>query len=499
MSKSKKSASSAARALRLLVIVLALACAAVGGVLIFGPRESASAVTLEPSGTRSPDAAAVFADGVRIQGVSVAGMTVSEAREALSSAEQSIIAQAQFVLQNDGVSATLTSADMTFAFDVDGALKEALSLTAETAKDVPLSYTADVAGARAKVEAFAQSIHKDPVDAAAAFKTDFTAKADLQAEDCFDFVEGTKGQSLDVDALMALLAEKAAAHEYEDVELPILYTDPAVTADALRAKLVKRSSAVTSFKKSPYNRADRVFNVKKAASLVNGTVLKPGDVFSMNDTLGPRTEKLGWKLAPAYVQGTTEDQAGGGVCQVSTTTYAAAVQADLTIVYRRNHSSPVHYTDMGLDATINTGSIDFKFKNSTDSNLYIVAYAVDSKDGKVPEGLTDKTVHVEIFGDPLPDAYDKITMTSEKTETLEPSGEIEYIVDTTVAPDYYKEDVKRTTGSVWQSYKHYWKDGAEVKSEPLAKSTYKAYAGHITVGINYQNTLIPTITPPPAA
>lgn len=397
------------------------------------------------------------------------------------------------MLQSGDASLTLTGAYMTLAFDEDGALKQAQLLTPNTAGDVPLSYTVDVSPARAKVEAFAQSIDTVPVDATATLKKDFKPKANLTAADCFDFADGTPGRTLDADALMTLLTEKAAAHVYGAVELPITTTQPAFTAKTLKATLVKRSSTETSFKKSPYNRADRVYNVKKAVSLVNGTVLKPGDVFSMNGTLGDRTEKLGWKLAPAYVQGTTEDQAGGGVCQVSTTTYHAVVQADLAIVYRRNHSSPVHYTDLGLDATINTGSIDFKFKNSAGSNLYIVAYAVDSKDGPVPEGLADKTVHVEIFGEPLPAAYDAITMTSEKVETLEPTGEIEYIVDTTVAPDYYKEDVKRTTGSVWQSYKHYWKDGLEVKVEPLAKSTYKAYAGHVTVGINYiAATQIPT-------
>ena len=67
-------------------------------------------------------------------------------------------------------------------------------------------------------------------------------------------------------------------------------------------------------------------------------------------------------------------------------------------------------------------------------------------------------------------------------------------MDTTVAPDYYKEEVARQSGSVWQSYKHYYKDGVEVKVEPLAKSTYRAYAGKITVGVGYYAPQIPTVT-----
>ncbi len=503
MSRRKtKSGSASTRVLRVVVILLAVACLGVGGILLFG-SDLIVPVDAEP-------VVESFAEGVSVDGVSLAGMTMDQAREALKTVEEQKTAEIQFVLNMPGGSTTLTYADMNVAFDTDAVLEQAFALgntgtrrEREQAREellaapqaFSISYTADVTPVQSKLAELAGNMRMEPSDAVAKLKETYAIKADMSPEDFLDFTPGEQGQELDEAALMETLKVRAAAHEYGVVELPILYTEPAVTVDTLKATLLnRRSEAETSFKKSPYNREDRVFNVKRAASHVNGFVLKPGETFSTNDTLGPRTYELGWKAAPAYVQGTTEDQAGGGVCQVSSTLYNAVVKADLEIVYRRNHSSPVGYVSKGLDATINTGTIDFQFKNNTEADIYIFAYTIDSADGKVPEGMTDKTVHIEIYGAPLPEEYNEIRLTSEKLETVAPKGEKEIIVDTTVAPDYYKEEVARQSGSIWQSYKHYYKDGVEVKVEPLAKSTYRAYAGKITVGVGYYAPQVPTIS-----
>ncbi|HWR22440.1 MAG TPA: VanW family protein [Feifaniaceae bacterium] len=508
MAKRKKEKSSALRrTLRAAVILLAAACLGLGGFLVY-QRVAEPAFTepdfLEPG-------AQTFAEGVSVEGVSLAGMTPEQARAALHEAERQKAAEIQFVLHAPGASVTLTSADFDVTFDTETVLGEAIALgntgtrrekDAEreallaSPREFSISYTADVSPAQPKLIELGQRVRTDPVDASAKLKEQYTVKADMVPEDFLDFTPEVNGQALDEAALLHTLQTRAEAREYGEVELPILYTEPAVTVDALKESLLsRRSVAETSFKKSPYNREDRVFNVKRAASLINGFVLKPGETFSTNDTLGPRTYELGWKAAPAYVQGATEDQAGGGVCQVSTTLYAAVVKADLEIVYRRNHSSPVGYIDRGLDATINTGTIDFQFKNNTEADIYIFAYAIDSKDGEVPKGLADKSMHVEIYGAPLGGEYDEIRLSSEKIETVSPKGEMEVVVDTTVSADYYKEEVSRQSGSVWQSYKHYYKDGQEIRKEPLAKSTYRAYAGKITVGVGYYAPQIPVIAP----
>ena len=474
----------ALRVLRGILVLLAFSCAAVGILLVLERRDYLGATTLGED--------AVFCKGVSIAGVDLGGKTRQEAMDLLRQQEQAQLAQVQFVLDTGKEAITVTAADMLVNFDTQQVIETGLALgntgtyaqqrkekeaLLEQPVDLPIQYTLDVAPLRNKLQILKQKVDTQPKNAA--------VEMDLSVEGWFRYTQGEPGRQLDVDTLMATLAQRAADRAFGQVELPLVYTQPEITVEQLQERLVKRGSAETSFARSPYNRTDRVFNVKKAAGLINGFVLKPGETFSTNDTLGPRTYELGWKPAPAYVRGATEDQAGGGVCQVSSTLYAAVVKADLEIVYRRNHSSTVGYIPRGLDATINTGTIDFQFKNNTSSDIYIFAYTVDSDDGEVPQGMDDKTVHVEVFGAPLPEAYDEIRLESEKIETLHPSQAMEVVVDTTVPSDYYKEDVKRSNGSRWQSYKVYYKNGVEINREELAESVYKAWAGKITVGVGY--------------
>jgi vancomycin resistance protein YoaR len=234
---------------------------------------------------------------------------------------------------------------------------------------------------------------------------------------------------------------------------------------------------------SPYNRSSRVANIIKAVDIINGYLLLPDSVFSANTVIGPRTYDLGWQPAPAIVRGGSEDQAGGGVCQVSTTLYNAVLKAGLEIVDRRGHSIKLSYVAGGMDATINTGTIDFVFRNNTGSNAYIFCW-VDS---------IGMEVHFEIYREAFPDTYDEIRLTSEKVETLYPSGDVLVTVDTG-KPSGYREVVqKRRNGSVYKSYRHYYKDGKEVgKPELIATTKYKAYSGEIIVGRTSLNASKPT-------
>ncbi len=238
----------------------------------------------------------------------------------------------------------------------------------------------------------------------------------------------------------------------------------------------------TSFKGSSSN---RIFNIKKGADLINGTVLSPGEVFSANDTLGVRTYSKGWKEANAYVGGTTDPQAGGGVCQLSSTLYNTAVKSDLEIVFRRNHSLPVDYISKGLDATINSvgNIIDFKFKNNTPMDLVIFSWT---------EG---KNLYFKIVRCPFEtDEYDEIRLTAEKIQTLHPEGEMEEILDETLMPGEEVVEVARRDGAIYQSYKHFYKNGTLVRTEKLDRSTYPAFDGVLRIG---PLVIGPTVSPDP--
>ncbi len=504
MARQKRRKNNAVQALRAVFIILLVGCVGLAAyLLLVKPGANGPVDMLGPSAEPEVNETATFAEGVYVANIALAGKTLDEAKQMLSAEEKKITDKVQFQLSAGDTSLTLTAVEIKLQFDTEKILQEAIALgnvgnkrerdqareeLLANPKRFDISYEVDTSGAEAKVAELAERVRKAPVDA--------SVTMDMTVEGFFAYAEGAPGEELDGGALLASLKERAQAGQFGVVELPILYEESEITIDKLKSSLIRRGAAETSFAKSPYNREDRVYNVKKAAGMVNGFCLKPGEVFSTNNTLGDRTYALGWKPAPAIVRGSTEDQAGGGVCQVSSTLYNAVVKADLEIVTRRNHSSSVSYVPRGLDATINTGTIDFQFKNNTASDIYIFAYTFDKNDGKVPEGQTDKTVHVEIYGEALPDEYDKITLTSEKIETLEPAGQMEVIVDNTKAWDYYEEQTARKNGSVYQSYKHYFKGDKEVKVEPLAKSTYAAYAGTIIVGPGYYSTPVIPATQP---
>jgi hypothetical protein len=196
-----------------------------------------------------------------------------------------------------------------------------------------------------------------------------------------------------------------------------------------------------------------------------------------------RNKANGWKTANAYVGGGHEKQYGGGVCQLSTTLYNAAVKADMKIVDRRNHSMPVDYIPRGLDATINSvgNIIDFKFQNSSKEDIIIIAY-VDNDDYKKAGKLT-----MEIWGIPIIEdsdgKYDEIRIPeTKKLKTIKPSGDVEYQVDVTKKPGYKELIVKNQNGSVYQSYVEYYLHGELVERKELAQSTYKAFNKVYLVG-----------------
>ena len=154
-------------------------------------------------------------------------------------------------------------------------------------------------------------------------------------------------------------------------------------------------------------------------------------------------------------------EVGGGICQVSTTLFNAAVKANLTINERNAHSLTVSYVDVGKDAAVDWGNKDLKFTNSTDENVYICCYLSD-----------DKRVYFGIFGKLLPDGM-SITLESKKTGDID--YETEYRVNFTMASGSSKvvQNGKKGTSAV--TYKVYWDaNGNELYREQLCKSNYRA-------------------------
>lgn len=156
------------------------------------------------------------------------------------------------------------------------------------------------------------------------------------------------------------------------IEIPAVVTEPKNTTAEMTERLYKDvlGSYSTYFGSSSASRAN---NVRLAASRIDGTELMPGEEFSYDKTILPRTYANGYSEAGVYVGNKVESGMGGGICQPSSTLYAAALYANLEILERHNHSLPVSYLPAGLDATIAEGYLDLRLRNNSDYPVKISA------------------------------------------------------------------------------------------------------------------------------
>ena len=175
-----------------------------------------------------------------------------------------------------------------------------------------------------------------------------------------------------VDFNISVDEAKAMLNEVKDsYEIPLKYTAPNVTTNMIGTEAFPDLISKFSTKYNARDK-DRTTNLKLAAEKINGTVLMPGETFSYNTVVGERTIAAGYKEAPIYQNGEVVDGLGGGICQISTTLYNAALFANLEIVERRNHQFVPSYANAGRDATVVYGAIDFRFKNTRNYPIKII-------------------------------------------------------------------------------------------------------------------------------
>lgn len=167
-------------------------------------------------------------------------------------------------------------------------------------------------------------------------------------------------KSLDTAAL-GDLAQKAIIEGKQEFNVPLKTEAKKITDEMVAG--IKDVLGEFSTRFSAGNRS-RSANIKLAASKLDGVIVLPGETISFNGTVGRRTRAAGFKEAGVYLNGRHDTGIGGGICQVSTTLYNAALFSDLGIVSRQNHSMPVPYVPLGRDAVVDYDNIDLVLKNT---------------------------------------------------------------------------------------------------------------------------------------
>lgn len=261
------------------------------------------------------------------------------------------------------------------------------------------------------------------------------------------------GAEFDVTAAQAKLD---AAAPGETVTLDAEVQLPAVTAQELEGVLFR--DVLGQCRTHVSGTAARINNVKLSAAACNGVVLNTGDVFSYNATTGQRTTAKGYQAAPAYVQGETVDEVGGGVCQTSSTLYYACLRSNLEITERYAHRYVPAYIDWGMDATVSWGGPDYKFTNNTNYPIKIVT----SYSGGY---LTIKILGTNVDGT-------SVKMTNEVLSTT--PWETVYKDDDTLPAGTEKVTTTPYTGYKVKSYRNvYDANGKLISSTYEATSDYK--------------------------
>ena len=294
----------------------------------------------------------------------------------------------------------------------------------------------------------------------------------IREKGAFTYVPGTTGIEVNVTASTALIEEYICTEwDREDatVLLSAEITEPKGTKEELAKVKDLLSSYSTNFRTSG---AARVTNINVATDRINGTVLYPGEEFSVNETIQPRDAAHGYKEAGSYEGGQTVQSYGGGVCQVSTTLYNAVILAELGVTERQSHSMTVSYVPLSMDAAIAGDYLDFKFVNNTEAPIYIEGYT------------KGKDLYFNIYGEETRPANREISFETVVLETMDPGTQF------TASEDPIGSVIQ--TQSKHIGYKtQLWKivkvDGVEKSRELFNKSSYRSSPKILKVGIATDN------------
>lgn len=328
--------------------------------------------------------------GVAAKGIQLGNQTTDEARSVLDGYENEL-KNKTITVKFEGGDGQFTLADIALQVNAKNVLDKAWSVgrrgnlleqwrerknTAKYGLELPIEVSFDKNKLRLILDNLTKTVRIPPQD----------AKIVIMPEGTVQILDSFIGKGFDNENALAQLNSIINENANPEIELKAISLKPAVTTVDLTNLRVNGeiASFTTSF---DINKTNRVFNIRVAAAALDGQIIKPGETFSFNSVVGPRSQEAGYKMAPTILNNEFIDSLGGGVCQVSTTMYNALLQADVEILQRSNHSLTIRYVPLGQDAAVAYGGKDLKFKNSLPSALVIKSSVVGNK------------VTIKLFGD----------------------------------------------------------------------------------------------------
>ena len=406
--------------------------------------------------------------GVSIEGRSVAGMTRDEAAAFIKEELCGSVDSLALYYEEESWEVPFTQLEVDFGFD--RAAEEAYALgrsdngkaslsTIRELEETGQSIAVDVSyrdeALRTEVAAIAEALNQEPENAEL-----------VKKGESFEIEGGAVGRVVNESDLTRQMAQSLEQFDFEPIEVPVETEEPALSKKVFDFEIKNIGSYTTHYASGD---SGRNTNLVVGCEYINGTVLMPGEEFSMNDRLGDQTWERGFRNAAVIVDGKLEQGLGGGVCQITTTVYNAVIRAELKVVERHNHSLAVGYVPTGLDAAIAGTYKDLKFVNSTEYPVYLEAYAsggnlVCNLYGYEEHDAGHGVEFERVYAGTIPKPAEKVT---EDPERYEDEREVTF-----KGKDGFKITV----------YKIVTENGKQVSREWFSDSTYRAVADEVTVG-----------------
>ena len=282
---------------------------------------------------------------------------------------------------------------------------------------------------------------------------------------------GETGIAVNVDQSVSSIMK---ALEGDGTELTVVaeVQKPSVTKEEL-SQVKDVLGTATTYYGSSY---ERNTNVEVGASKINGTLIMPGETFSVTAAVTPFNADNGYYPAPSYESGQVVDTYGGGICQVSTTLYNAVLKAELQVDERHNHTMLVSYVDPSKDAAIAEGLMDFVFTNNTDAPIYIYGVGYQG------------TLNFTIYGHETRDPNRSISFRSETLSQTDASTNVKLVAKSDQNIGYLNQTQSAHQGLEAVLWKDIVNADGTTDTVQVNSSSYQASPAIYEVGIVSPNT-----------
>ena len=276
------------------------------------------------------------------------------------------------------------------------------------------------------------------------------------------------GISFDKNELRKVLEKSENQGEGKIIKFKLTTTQPKIKIQDITKDIYKDRLATytSSYVNSDSNRAS---NVVLGAKMLNGTIIMPGETFSFNKVMGDcGLSSRGFKPAAVFKGGKVVQEVGGGICQISSTLYVSVLYANLQIVSRSNHALPVGYVPVSLDATVYYPYLDFKFKNTREYPIKIVATTTSSR-----------KLTIAIYGTKEEKEYD-VELSSYRTATI--ASKVETKQDSSLENGKTKVIQAGTAGYKSVAYKTVKYKGKVISKVLLSQDSYGSTPKIVAIG-----------------